>query len=133
MVAIYVVAITIGMVLALCIALACDRDWRLMLGIAALPAVIQIILMCFMPETQRWLAKNERYDECYQVLLSIYEQDSAKQELQTLKTEMNKIRKYIKLSECERYAQLFTKYKKCVFVGCSLLFFQQFMGPNTVT
>ena len=40
--------------------------------------------------------------------------------------------KFIEMSECARYAELFTTYRKCLFIGCSLQFFQQFVGINTV-
>lgn len=32
-------------------------DWRLMFGLAVIPAVVQLIAMLFMPESPRWLAK----------------------------------------------------------------------------
>lgn len=40
--------------------------------------------------------------------------------------------RYLEMSECARYAELFTTYRKCLFIGCSLQFFQQFVGINTV-
>lgn len=42
-VACFCVAVTVGQLLSSCIALACGRDWRLMLGLAAVPAAIQLI------------------------------------------------------------------------------------------
>ena len=53
-----IIAVTQGQLLAVCIALAMGRNWRLMLGIAAAPAILQFIVILFMPETQRWLAYN---------------------------------------------------------------------------
>jgi SP family myo-inositol transporter-like MFS transporter 13 len=50
-VAVFVVTITLGQLIAACLALALGRNWRLMLGIAAIPAFIQLILMFFMPES----------------------------------------------------------------------------------
>lgn len=37
--------------------------WRLMVGLGIVPAVIQCILLFFMPETPRWLVKAKRSDE----------------------------------------------------------------------
>lgn len=70
----YNVGIDIGLVCSLLISLACDRDWRLMLGLGALPALAQLICLYFVPETQRWLAKKDRFHECEEVLNMVYEE-----------------------------------------------------------
>lgn len=46
-------------------------NWRLMLGLAALPAVIVAFGVMAMPESPRWLALNGRFAEAKQVLLKI--------------------------------------------------------------
>jgi len=38
----------------------------------------------------------------------------------------------INMSECERLAQLFSTYGRCLIIGCGLQFFQQFIGINTI-
>ena len=73
----FVLAITIGQLTASGVALACGRNWRLMLGIAAAPAIIQFILMFFLPESQRWLAKKGYDDECLETLKRVYEDEEA--------------------------------------------------------
>ena len=60
----FVLAVTLGQLISSGVALACGRNWRLMLGLAAAPAIVQLILMFFLPESQRWLAKKYRDDEC---------------------------------------------------------------------
>ncbi|KAI0395698.1 putative MFS myo-inositol transporter [Xylariaceae sp. FL0594] len=37
--------------------------WRILVGLGALPAVLQCVLLLFMPETPRWLVKAGRSDE----------------------------------------------------------------------
>jgi len=122
-VAVFVVVITAGQLVSSVISLLLGRNWRLMLGLAAIPSFIQGIWMLFMPESQRWLAKNERNNECLEVLNKVYEPSSAQAELKALQDEINHLRPYLDMSECSRYLQLFTKYKKCLFIGCSLQFF----------
>lgn len=47
--------------------------WRWMLGVSAVPAVIQFGLMLYMPESPRWLFMNDRKVESIQVLAKIYD------------------------------------------------------------
>ncbi|MDQ3104075.1 MAG: sugar porter family MFS transporter [Actinomycetota bacterium] len=43
-------------------------DWRIILGIGALPAVVALLLRTRMPESPRWLMLNERYADTQQAL-----------------------------------------------------------------
>jgi len=74
--------------------------------------------MFFMPESQRWLARKYQHEECKEVLERVYDEDVALFELKQLKKEVHKMRHYIRQSECERYRQLFSIYKKCLLIGC---------------
>ncbi|KAI8947086.1 putative MFS myo-inositol transporter [Xylaria longipes] len=42
--------------------------WRLLVGLGAVPAVVQCLLLFFMPETPRWLVKAKRLDEARAVI-----------------------------------------------------------------
>ena len=46
--------------------------WRWMVGLGALPAVIQFGLLIILPESPRWLAKAERIQEARNVLQKVY-------------------------------------------------------------
>jgi len=46
--------------------------WRWMVGIGAFPAITQIAMLSFMPETPRFLAKVSREDQARQVLRKVY-------------------------------------------------------------
>ena len=56
-VAVDVLMITTGQFISSFISLLCGNNWRLMLGLAAIPSILQLIGMLFMPESTRWLAK----------------------------------------------------------------------------
>ena len=43
--------------------LASSGDWRLMLGLAAVPSLILLLGMAFMPETPRFLVRKGEEDE----------------------------------------------------------------------
>lgn len=45
------------------------NDWRWMLGIVAIPALLFIVLLFFVPESPRWLmVKQKKYDEARDIL-----------------------------------------------------------------
>lgn len=67
--------ITGGQVVAYCIGWMFsrhDHGWRWMVGLGALPAVVQLVMLFFMPETPRWLVKAQRSDEAETVLRKVY-------------------------------------------------------------
>lgn len=64
--------ITAGQFISSIISLCLGNRWRLMLGLAGVPAALQFICMLFMPESQRWLAKKQKNDKCLSVIKTIY-------------------------------------------------------------
>lgn len=66
-----VLAITLGQVVAYVVGWAFaghDQGWRYMVGLGALPAVLQAALLLGMPETPRWLVKVSRAAAARQVI-----------------------------------------------------------------
>ncbi|KAK7921200.1 MFS myo-inositol transporter [Apiospora marii] len=66
-----VLAITLGQVVAYVVGWAFaghDQGWRYMVGLGALPAVLQAALLLGMPETPRWLVKVGRVAAARQVI-----------------------------------------------------------------
>src|SRR5881392_2633886 len=53
--------------------LASSGDWRLMLGLAAVPSVILLIGMFFVPETPRFLVRTGEEEEAREVLAEVTE------------------------------------------------------------
>lgn len=46
-----------------------ENDWRWMLGIVAIPALVFIVLLFFVPESPRWLmVKRKEYDKAREIL-----------------------------------------------------------------
>ena len=50
------------------------KAFRVPWGIQMLPAVILAIGLLFLPESPRWLARKDRWDECHQVLTLVHGQ-----------------------------------------------------------
>ena len=57
------------------------RGWRWMFGSEALPAVLLLVLMFCVPESPRWLAKQQRHEEAMAVLSRVGGTEHAKAEL----------------------------------------------------
>ncbi|TGO19032.1 hypothetical protein BTUL_0006g00650 [Botrytis tulipae] len=49
-----------------------ETGWRWMVGLGAVPAAVQILVMLFMPETPRWLIQVGRVDEGRSVLSRVF-------------------------------------------------------------
>jgi len=62
--------IVIGILVAFIVnaILASSGDWRLMLGLAAVPSLVLLVGMAFMPETPRFLVRSGEEDEAREVL-----------------------------------------------------------------
>lgn len=105
-----------------------DEGWRWMLGLAILPALVQALGFIFlMPESARHLLESSERDKAKAVLRKIrgtYDVDD----------EFLKISEDINQSKSENFLSLFSTSngRHALFVGCSLQFFQQFTGINTV-
>ncbi|HDV0606644.1 TPA: MFS transporter, partial [Acinetobacter baumannii] len=59
--------------------------WRWMVGLAAVPAVLLLIGIAFMPESPRWLVKRGREDEAKDIMKITHDQENIEQELADMK------------------------------------------------
>lgn len=106
-----------------------------MLGVAAVPAVLQAVLFCFLPESPRWYVRQKRFDEAVSVLKRLYpsgEGIAAYDEVAAAASEWH--------HEDNPQAQginfrdiLVTKRKRMALTaGVGMQVFQQLVGINTV-
>ncbi|XP_062107725.1 inositol transporter 1 isoform X2 [Humulus lupulus] len=105
--------------------------WRWMLGVAGVPAVIQFVLMLFMPESPRWLFMKDRKTEAISVLSKIYDISRLEDEVEYLNSQLEEERQK---KRDVRYLDVFKRkeIRLAFLAGAGLQAFQQFTGINTV-
>ncbi|MEO6922778.1 MAG: sugar porter family MFS transporter, partial [Bryocella sp.] len=119
--------ITIGIVVSYLAdyALADAHAWRWMFGLAAIPAIILVIGLMFVPESPRWLMGQAREIEARSILAKIRETTDVNIELAEIAADLS-------LQE-SHWRELFnTSLRRPLIVGIGLAIFQQFTGINTV-
>ena len=105
--------------------------WRIMLGLAAVPALILLGGVLRLPESPRFLIKNGKEAEAKQVLSWIRKND------QEVETEIDDIKSASKkeniATEKTTWGSLFSgKYRYLVIAGVGVAAFQQFQGANAI-
>ncbi|CAL9158782.1 unnamed protein product [Musa hybrid cultivar] len=108
--------------------------WRWMLGVAALPALTQFILMLFLPESPRWLYRKRMEEEAEAILRKIYPANEVEGEVQALKESVEaEIQAEGSSEKINLIKLLKTKtVRRGLVAGVGLQVFQQFVGINTV-
>ncbi|MBO4660314.1 MAG: D-xylose transporter XylE [Prevotella sp.] len=95
--------------------------WRYMFGSEAVPAGLFTLLICFVPETPRYLVSVGRDKKALAILTRINGSLKATRILNDIKTTMT-----------EKTEHLMTYGALCIFVGIMLSVFQQAVGINAV-
>ncbi|XPE23197.1 sugar porter family MFS transporter [Shigella sonnei] len=128
MISMYQLMVTLGIVLAFLsdTAFSYSGNWRAMLGVLALPAVLLIILVVFLPNSPRWLAKRgvilRRRSVAY---AARYVGKSARR--------LNEIRESLKLKQGGwALFRINRNVRRAVFLGMLLQAMQQFTGMNII-
>ena len=101
--------------------------WRMMFYVGVFPAAILLIGMFFLPETPRWLMEKGREKESRAVLERIESADLLERELKNIKAEVEKNKDKV------GWRELLQPWMRTpLFIAASIMFFQQFVGINTV-
>ncbi|GLU20578.1 hypothetical protein SLE2022_367690 [Rubroshorea leprosula] len=111
--------------------------WRWMLGVAGVPALVQFLLMCRLPESPRWLYSQNKVEAARDVLEKIYPADEVENELNALQQSLEAE----KADEKATGDNIFAKVKSALsnrvvrtglYAGITVQVAQQFSGINTV-
>ncbi len=103
-----------------------DNNWRWMLCVMALPAVLFFIALFFVPESPRWLALKGKSQQAMQILEKINGKETALREMEIISNSLkNK-------SDSSFKAVFAPALRMPLVIGIGLAFFQQITGINTI-
>jgi len=107
-----------------------ELGWRLMLSIAAVPAIILFLGVLKLPESPRFLIKNGKFEEAKNVLMNLRKTKQVDVELEEIRST---IITESKVMTNNTLSTLFnSKYKYLVVAGLGVAAFQQFQGANAI-
>src|SRR5205809_1366895 len=66
-----------------------STGWRWMFGSGIIPSIIFLIMLFFVPESPRWLASKEKWDDAEDILTKVNGKQKAQQELSEIKETLN--------------------------------------------
>ncbi|HEX5405787.1 MAG TPA: sugar porter family MFS transporter [Pseudonocardiaceae bacterium] len=99
-------------------------DWRLILGIGALPALVGVVLRSRMPESPRWLLRKGRYEDTQKAFAKLGIEASVDR-IRSTAQELDEAN-----NKRERTTNWTAGVKRALFVVCVFFVFQQITGIN---
>ncbi|WP_029684340.1 sugar porter family MFS transporter [Tatumella saanichensis] len=129
MISLYQLMITIGILGAYLsdTALSYTGNWRWMLGVITIPALLLLIGVIFLPNSPRWLAARGNFQDAKRVL------DRLRDTSEQAKRELDEIRESLKVKQTGW--SLFKNngnFRRAVYLGILLQVMQQFTGMNVI-
>ena len=106
-----------------------EYNWRWMLGLETLPAVIYFIGLFFVPQSPRWQIRAGRIDEARMTMIRLFGEEEAEKQLRDVIKSLEADRNKAKVSVREIF-QPALRY--VLIIGVSLAILQQITGINAV-
>ncbi|KAL7419079.1 myo-inositol transporter itr1 [Cryptotrichosporon argae] len=141
LVTINIVAVTLGQVIAYAIGAIFEQrpgGWRYMVGLGAVPAVLQLCAFSVLPESPRILLVRARRAEATSVLARIYPR-AARADIDRKADVMDRaVRQAVALEQTTTWAQRAAglvrvgSNRRALIIGCALMALQQLSGFNTL-
>ena len=103
------------------------ESWRPMLYIGVVPAMVLLIGMIFLPETPRWLMSKGREKESQRILEKI-------ENAEFIEGSIAKMKKDLEIDASQAgWKEIFKPWlRNALIIAAGIMFFQQFVGINTV-
>jgi len=101
------------------------QEWRWMLGVSGIPALLFFLMLFLIPRSPRWLVQKSRIDEARSVLASVGEEN--------VEEELQDIIASIDVEHGHGREPLFQpKYRVPIFLAVSIAMFNQLSGINAI-
>ena len=106
-----------------------EWNWRWMLGVETLPAVLYLVALLFVPESPRWLAMQGRDDEARAILAKVSGEAQADADLRAVR---ESIEAEQELADLSFRALLHPSLRLVLTIGLAVGILQQITGINSV-
>jgi len=104
-------------------------NWRWMLGVGTIPAILYLLLLLIVPESPRWLVQRGRDEQALAIMRRVGGEEHATGEYQQIKASLAAHA----AGEGAAFGELFSKRMRFVmFIGLAIAFFQQVSGINAI-
>ena len=104
-----------------------EMDWRYMLGVEAIPAIVYAVFVLTIPESPRWLViKKKNIEGARRVLMGLMEEKDVDQTLTAIQLEITPVNSTDKRSFFSR------KYRFPIMLAFLLAMFNQLSGINFI-
>ena len=106
-----------------------ENNWRWMLGIEAIPALLYFFGLHFVPNSPRWLIMKGRFDDALPIMTRFSGADKAKKDIEIIRTNIDAE----KNQDTGKLSELFNPSLKLVLtIGVVIAILQQITGINSV-
>lgn len=103
------------------------NNWRWMLGVETIPAILYFAFLLLVPESPRWLVQRGNEDKSFDILQKVGGKNYALESLKLIKEHLHVVQEKASLGA------LFThKMSFIMFIAFSIAFFQQITGINAI-
>ncbi|KAI1430662.1 hypothetical protein GGR50DRAFT_698783 [Xylaria sp. CBS 124048] len=109
-------------------------NWRLMMGSAAIPAIIVVALVYLTPESPRWYLTKNRHMDAYKSILQLrYEKVQAARDLFYMDA-LLQVEKETMQTEQNKFLEIFTirRNRNAALASEIVMYMQQFCGVNAI-
>ena len=106
-----------------------DWNWRWMLGVEAIPAIVYFLALFAVPESPRWLVMNDREDEALGIMERVSDAGQARAGLEAVREALDAEAS----AETAGFRELFQPALRLVLtIGLAVAILQQITGINSV-